>query len=138
MVQMGINRVRLTGGEPLVRRELWRLVEALKSIEGLDDIAMTTNGILLDKHAADLKRAGLDRLNISLDTLDRQQFEKLTRRDELGRALDGIAAAKEAGFENTRINAVAIAGMTESEVIPLATFCRDNDSGIAIHRIHAA
>ncbi len=126
MVEMGINRVRLTGGEPLVRRELWRLIESLKSIDGLDDIAMTTNGILLEKHAAELKRAGLDRLNISLDTLNRDQFKKLTRRDELDRALAGIAAAKESGFQNTRINAVAIAGMTEEEVVPLAKFCRDH------------
>ncbi|QEG21880.1 GTP 3',8-cyclase MoaA [Mariniblastus fucicola] len=127
MVQMGINRVRLTGGEPLVRRELWRLVESLKSIDGLDDIAMTTNGILLEKHAADLKRAGLDRLNISLDTLDREQFKSLTRRDELDRALAGIAAAKDAGFENTRINAVSMAGITEQEIVPLARFCRQHD-----------
>jgi cyclic pyranopterin phosphate synthase len=126
MVEMGINRVRLTGGEPLVRRELWKLIESLKSINGLDDIAMTTNGILLEKHAADLKRAGLDRLNISLDTLDREQFKNLTRRDELDRALAGIAAAKDVGFENTRINAVAIAGMTEEEVVPLAKFCREH------------
>ena len=126
MVEMGINRVRLTGGEPLVRRELWRLIEALKSIDGLDDIAMTTNGILLEKHAADLKRAGLDRLNISLDTVDREQFKQLTRRDELDRALAGIAAAKDVGFENTRINAVSIAGITEQEVVPLAKFCREN------------
>ena len=125
-VEMGINRVRLTGGEPLVRRELWRLIEALKSIDGLDDIAMTTNGILLEKHAADLKRAGLDRLNISLDTVDREQFKQLTRRDELDRALAGIAAEKDAGFENTRINAVSIAGITEQEVVPLAKFCREN------------
>ena len=127
MVQMGINRVRITGGEPLVRRELWRLVQSLKAIDGLDDIAMTTNGILLDKHAEKLKEAGLDRLNISLDTLDRRQFERLTRRDELDRALNGIAAAKKAGFRKTRINAVAIAGMTEAEVVPLASFCREQD-----------
>ena len=127
MVEMGINRVRLTGGEPLVRRELWRLIESLKSIDGLDDIAMTTNGILLEKHAAELKRAGLDRLNISLDTLNRDQFKKLTRRDELDRALAGIAAAKESGFQNTRINAVSMAGITEPEIVPLAKFCRKND-----------
>jgi cyclic pyranopterin phosphate synthase len=126
MVEMGINRVRLTGGEPLVRRELWRLIESLKSIDGLDDIAMTTNGILLEKHATGLKRAGLDRLNISLDTVDREQFKRLTRRDDLVRALAGIAAAKDAGFENTRINAVSIAGITEQEVVPLAKFCREN------------
>ena len=125
-VEMGINRVRLTGGEPLVRRELWRLIGALKKIDGLNDIGMTTNGILLEKHAADLKRAGLDRLNISLDTLDREQFRKLTRRDELDRALAGIAAARDAGFENTRINAVSMAGITEQEVVPLAKFCREN------------
>lgn len=125
MVEMGINRVRLTGGEPLVRRQLWRLIESLKSIDGLDDIAMTTNGILLEKHAADLKRAGLDRLNISLDTVDPERFKRLTRRDDLDKALAGIAAAKEVGFENTRINAVSIAGITEQEVVPLARFCRE-------------
>jgi len=127
MVEMGIDRVRLTGGEPLVRRELWRLIETLKAIDGLNDIAMTTNGILLEQHAADLKRAGLDRLNISLDTLDRERFKKLTRRDVLDRALAGIAAAKDAGFESTRINAVSIAGLTETDTVPLAKFCREQD-----------
>jgi cyclic pyranopterin phosphate synthase len=125
MVQLGINRVRLTGGEPLVRRELWKLIESLKAIDGLDDLAMTTNGILLEQHAANLKQAGLDRLNISLDTLDREKFKRLTRRDDLDRALTGIAAAKDAGFENTRINAVSIAGLTEEDIVPLATFCRE-------------
>lgn len=127
MVGLGINRVRLTGGEPLVRRELSRLVQSLKSISGLQDLAMTTNGILLDKHAADLKRAGLDRLNISLDTLDADRFEQLTRRDDLDRALAGIAAAQKAGFEGIRINAVSMAGLTEEDIIPMALFCRQNN-----------
>lgn len=124
MVQLGIDRVRLTGGEPLVRRELWRLVGLLKSIDGLDDLAITTNGILLEQHAAKLKDAGLDRLNISLDTVDRERFKELTRRDELDRALAGIAAAQRVGFTKIRINAVSIAGMTESDILPLARFCR--------------
>ena len=125
MVKLGITRVRLTGGEPLVRRELWRLVQSLKSIDGLDDLAMTTNGILLAKQAAVLKDAGLDRLNISLDTLDPARFRQLTRRDDLDRALAGIAAAQAAGFENIRINAVSIAGLTETDIVPMARFCRE-------------
>ena len=125
LVEMGISRVRLTGGEPLVRRDLWRLVESLKAIDGLDDLAMTTNGILLEQHASQLKKAGLDRLNISLDTLDRERFKHLTRRDDLDRALAGINAAKEAGFEKTRINAVSIAGLTEEDIVPLTKFCRE-------------
>ena len=126
LVEMGVNRVRLTGGEPLVRRELWRLIAALKSIKGLADIAMTTNGILLARHARQLKDAGLDRLNISLDTLDRDRFKQLTRRDDLHNALAGIEAAQDVGFEKTRINAVSIAGITEKEIVPLADFCRSN------------
>lgn len=127
MVDMGIDRVRLTGGEPLVRKGLEKLVAMLRSIDGLKDIAMTTNGILLEKMAQPLKDAGLDRLNISLDTLDQQMFKKLTRRDELQRVLNGIAAAKDAGFENLRMNAVSIAGVTESEILPLAKFAREHD-----------
>lgn len=127
LVEMGIDRVRLTGGEPLVRKGLEKLVTMLRSIDGLSDIALTTNGILLEKMAVPLKDAGLDRLNISLDTLDQQLFKSLTRRDELQRVLDGIAAAQDAGFENIRLNAVSIAGVTESEILPLAKFARDRN-----------
>jgi cyclic pyranopterin phosphate synthase len=123
--QMGVHRLRLTGGEPLVRAGLPRLVEMLVQLPGINDIALTTNGILLDEQAADLKHAGLQRLNISLDTLREETFQKISRRDGLDRVLAGIAAAQAAGFENIRLNAIAIHGLTEDEIVPLARFARD-------------
>ena len=122
--RLGIREVRLTGGEPLVRRGVCRLVEMLASVPGIDDLAMTTNGILLPKYAEALKAAGLSRLNISLDTLDPRKFRQIARRDELPRVLDGIAAAERAGFRKTKLNALAIRGYTEDEVVPLAQFAR--------------
>ncbi|MEM7455611.1 MAG: GTP 3',8-cyclase MoaA [Planctomycetota bacterium] len=121
----GVDRLRLTGGEPLVRKGLSVLIAKLKSIAGIEDIALTTNGILLRDQALELKKAGLDRLNISLDTLDRERFKEVSRRDELPRVLDGIDAAVEAGFEKIRLNTVSVAGVTEDEIIPLARFARD-------------
>jgi cyclic pyranopterin phosphate synthase len=126
VAQMGVHRLRLTGGEPLVRADLPRLVEQLAAISGIDDVALTTNGILLTEHAADLRRAGLGRLNISLDTLREDVFQKISRRTGLDRVLAGIAAAQDAGFKNIRLNAVAIQGLTEDEIIPLARFARDH------------
>jgi cyclic pyranopterin phosphate synthase len=123
--QMGVRRLRLTGGEPLVRAELPRLVEMLASLPGIDDLALTTNGILLTEQAAALRRAGLERLNISLDTLREDVFQQISRREGLDRVLAGIAAAQDAGFERIRLNAVAIHGSTEDEIVPLARFARD-------------
>jgi len=123
----GVNRLRLTGGEPLVRSQLPTLVEMLAAIDGIEDIAMTTNGILLAKHAQDLHNAGLDRLNISLDTINPITFERIARRKGLEQVFEGISAARDAGFARIRINAVAITGIAETEAIPLARFCRDND-----------
>jgi GTP 3',8-cyclase len=125
VAQMGVHRLRLTGGEPLVRAELPRLVRMLAGIPGIDDLALTTNGILLDEQAAELRAAGLQRLNISLDTLSEETFQKISRREGLDRVLAGIAAAQHAGFTNIRINAIAIQGLTETEIIPLARFTRD-------------
>ncbi len=122
---MGIDKLRLTGGEPLVRADLPRLVERLATIPGIRDLALTTNGMLLDEQAAPLKAAGLQRLNISLDTLREEVFEQITRRQGLDRVLTGIAAAQDAGFEEIRLNAVAIRGLTEDEIFPLAEFARD-------------
>ena len=122
---MGVNRVRLTGGEPLVRSQLHKLVTMLRRIDGIEEIAMTTNGILLADQAALLREAGLDRLNISLDTIDAEKFEQITRRRGLEKVLAGIEAAQAAGFERIRINAVSIAGLTDQDVLPLAQFCRD-------------
>jgi cyclic pyranopterin phosphate synthase len=123
-VSLGIKELRLTGGEPLVRSELPKLVERVAAIEGLEDLALTTNGILLIEQAAPLKTAGLQRLNVSLDALSEATFQKISRRAGLQRVLDGIFAAREAGFENIRLNAVAIRGLTEQEIVPLAEFAR--------------
>jgi cyclic pyranopterin phosphate synthase len=125
--QLGIRKLRLTGGEPLVRADMPKLVQRLAAIPGIDDIAMTTNGILLAEQAAALKAAGLKRLNISLDALSEETFRRIARRDGLDRVLAGIAAAKAAGFTGIRLNAVAIRGITEPEIVPLTQFARDQD-----------
>jgi cyclic pyranopterin phosphate synthase len=124
---LGIDKIRLTGGEPLMRRDLPRLVQMLVGTEGIRDVGMTTNGILLAGHAQELYDAGLRRINISLDTLDPQRFRQLTRRDGLPKVLDGIQAAKRTGFHPIKINAVSIRGITEGEVVPLAQLARAHD-----------
>jgi cyclic pyranopterin phosphate synthase len=124
VAKLGVNKVRLTGGEPLVRADLHKLVAQLTRIDGIDDIALTTNGILLADQAQALKDAGLKRLNISLDTLSEATFEKISRRTGLNRVLEGIAAAQRVGFEKIRLNAVAIRGITEEDVVPLGEFAR--------------
>ena len=121
---VGIERIRLTGGEPLARRGLSDLVRMLKEIDGIKEIAATTNGLLLADQVAGLREAGLDRLNVSLDTLDADKFQQITRRNGLDQVIAGIEAAQDAGFNNIRVNAVAIAGLTESDIIPLAKFAR--------------
>ncbi len=127
VAQMGVNKVRLTGGEPLVRSGLPELVKKLVSIPGIHDVALTTNGILLADMARPLKVAGLHRLNISLDTLREETFRRIARREGLQRVLEGIFAAKAVGFDKIRLNAVAIAGITEEEVVPLGQFARQHD-----------
>src|SRR5919198_2353306 len=121
---LGIDKVRLTGGEPLMRRDLPRLVRMLCAVEGIRDVGLTTNGILLADQARALYDAGLRRINVSLDTLDPGRFRQLTRRDGLEKVLAGILAAKRAGFEPVKVNAVSIRGVTEHEVVPLARFAR--------------
>jgi GTP 3',8-cyclase len=123
---LGVNQVRLTGGEPLVRRDLARLVERLARMPGVDDLALTTNGILLGEQAGGLRAAGLHRLNISLDALSEQVFERISRRRGLNQVLDGIFAAIRAGLQRIRLNAVSIRGLTESEIVPLARFARQH------------
>jgi len=123
--QMGVRRLRLTGGEPLVRADLPRLVEQLAALPEVEDLALTTNGILLAEQAVALREAGLERLNISLDTLSEATFEKISRRPGLDRVLAGIAAAQDAGFQNIRLNAIAIRSLTEEEIVPLARFARE-------------
>jgi cyclic pyranopterin phosphate synthase len=123
---LGIDKVRLTGGEPLMRRDLPRLVRLLADIPGIRDVGLTTNGVLLADQAQALYDAGLRRINISLDTLSPQRFRELARRDGLERVLEGIHAAKRAGFGPIKINAVSIRGVTEYEVVPLARFAREH------------
>lgn len=123
---LGIDKVRLTGGEPLLRRDLHVLVRMLVEIPGIKDVGLTTNGMLLVDQAARLFDAGLRRINISLDTLDAGRFRELTRREGLAETLAGIMAAKQAGFEPIKINAVAMRGVTEHEVVPLGRFAREH------------
>jgi cyclic pyranopterin phosphate synthase len=124
---LGIRKLRLTGGEPLVRKDVARLVAMLVAVPGIQEVAMTTNGILLAEHAPALKAAGLHRLNISLDAISPERFRQATRRDELPRVLEGIAAARRAGFDRIKLNTVAIRGLTEEEIVPLARFARQHD-----------
>jgi cyclic pyranopterin phosphate synthase len=123
---LGVNKLRLTGGEPLVRHGVPELVRQLRKIPGIRDIALTTNAMLLTDQAAALREAGLDRLNISLDTLDAEKFAEITRRDALQQVLDGIFAAQDAGFTNIKLNAVAIRDLTETDIVPLAEFARQH------------
>jgi GTP 3',8-cyclase len=123
--QTGVRRLRLTGGEPLVRADLPRLVKMLAKVPGIEDLALTTNGILLAEQAAGLRSAGLERINISLDTLNEATFQKISRREGLDRVLAGIAAAQRVGFRQIRLNAIAIQGLTEAEIVPLARFARE-------------
>jgi cyclic pyranopterin phosphate synthase len=127
VVPLGVRKLRLTGGEPLVRAELHLLVRLLARIPGIDDLALTTNGILLANQAEALRAAGLRRINISLDAMHEEAFQKIARRPGLDRVLAGIAAAQRVGFEQVRLNAVAIRGMTEGELTPLVAFARDHD-----------
>jgi cyclic pyranopterin phosphate synthase len=124
-VSLGITKLRITGGEPLVRRDLARLIEKLNAIEGVRDTALTTNAVLLAQQARDLHAAGLRRLNIHLDTLDRERFRQITRRDDLPRVLAGIDAAVAAGFEQIKINIVAVKNLIEPDLVPMALFCRE-------------
>lgn len=133
-VALGIDKIRLTGGEPLVRLGIVDLVKKIKSHPGIKDLSMTTNGLLLAKHAKDLKEAGLDRVNISLDTLDPHKFEKMTRGGKLSDVLDGIEAAKRVGLTPIKINAVLIGGFNDDEIEDLVALTKD-DSGIDVRFI---
>ena len=128
--QVGIDRVRLTGGEPLVRRDLHLLVSRLAAIPGILDIGLTTNAVLLDEQAQQLKDAGLQRLNISLDALDPEVFKRVTRRDSYDKVIEGIAAARAAGFSPIKLNAVSVKGMTEDQIIPFAQLARETDTEV--------
>lgn len=122
---LGVYQVRLTGGEPLVRKDLAVLVQKVASIRGVTDLALTTNAVLLEEQAEALREAGLRRINISLDALDPEVFEQLTRRDQYDRVIAGIEAARRVGFDPIKINVVSLRGVTESQVVPFGQFARD-------------
>ena len=131
-VSQGVTKLRLTGGEPLVRRDLPVLVRKLAAIPGVRDLALTTNGVLLTRDAEALYDAGLRRLNVHLDTLDRERFLRITRRDDLDKVLEGIELCRRLGFR-LKINAVAVKNLVEADVVPLALYGRER--GIEIRYI---
>lgn len=119
-VALGIEKIRVTGGEPLVRFGVIDFLARVAHIDGLRELVLTTNGVLLRQMAQDLRRAGVQRLNISLDSLKPEMFAKITRGGDLSRVLDGIAAAEEAGFPPVKINAVVMRGVNDAEVLDFA------------------
>ncbi|MFN9085345.1 MAG: GTP 3',8-cyclase MoaA [Acidobacteriota bacterium] len=132
-VSLGVRKLRITGGEPLVRKDLPVLIEKLTAIPGVEDIALTTNAVLLADQAEDLYRAGLRRLNVHLDTLNRARFAHITRRDDLPKVLAGLDKAQSLGFGPIKINAVAVKNLVEPDIVPLAQFGRER--GIEIRYI---
>jgi cyclic pyranopterin phosphate synthase len=125
-VEMGITKIRLTGGEPLVRKNLEILVARLRKIQGLQTLAMTTNATLLAEKAGLLRQAGLDDLNISLDSFKRERFLEVTRRDDLAKVLAGIDQAFKANFRSLKLNVVVMAGFNDDEVMDFADFANNN------------
>lgn len=130
-VDLGISKIRLTGGEPLVRSNLLWLVKKLAPLPGLSELTLTTNGARLRQFAGPLKAAGLQRINISLDSLHEARFHELTRTGRLHDVLDGIAAAQEAGFERIKLNSVILRGRNDDEILDLVRFARREKLDIA-------
>jgi cyclic pyranopterin phosphate synthase len=124
-VRLGITKVRVTGGEPLVRKDLPVLIRKLAAVPGIQDLALTTNAVLLSEMAEPLYEAGLRRINIHLDTLDRERFRRITRRDDLERVLAGIESCLRLGYSPIKLNAVAVKGLTEPDIVPIAHYCRE-------------
>ena len=124
-VRAGVEKLRLTGGEPLVRTNVERLVAELAPIEGLKELCLTTNGSLLAEKAAALKAAGLMRINVSIDTLDAEKFRRMTKRGDLDKVLEGLFAAKKAGLAPIKINAVVERGVNEGDILDLVAFARE-------------
>ena len=123
---LGVHRVRITGGEPLLRRDLPKLIARLHRLRGIDDISLSTNATQLDRHAIDLKAAGLSRINVSLDSLRRDRVERITGRDCYDRILCGLTAGKRAGLAPVKINMVVMRGVNDDEIDEMAVFCMSN------------
>ena len=136
---MGVCDIRLTGGEPLVRRDFPRLAALLAGVDGVADLSVTTNGFLLERDAEALVKAGINRFNVSVDSLQRDRFFEMTRRDALPRVLRGLEVlAQFPDAHPIKINAVGMRDFTETEILPFAVFARDAPLRGALHRVHAA
>jgi cyclic pyranopterin phosphate synthase len=125
-VSLGVEKIRLTGGEPLVRQNLDQLVGKISVIPGLEDLCLTTNGSLLAQQIQALTAAGLKRVNVSIDTLDVEKFKRMTKRGDLAKVLEGIFAAKNHGLQPIKLNAVVERGVNDDDIIPLVEFCREH------------
>jgi len=123
-VELGINKIRLTGGEPLIRQDITKLIRQLSRIEGLKDLSLTTNAFMLKDLSEELYAAGLKRINVSLDSLNPHKFARLTRRNGLNRVLEGLDAAEKCGFSPIKVNVVAIRGFSEDEILDFAEMAR--------------
>ena len=117
---LGVKKLRITGGEPLVKRNILSICEKAAAVEGISEVCITTNGTMLSQYAQPLKEAGVKRINLSLDTLDPEKYTRITRRGSLADAMAGLHAALDAGFEKIKINAVLIGGFNDDEILPLA------------------
>ncbi len=124
---LGVTRIRLTGGEPLLRQDLDQLIRMLADLPGVDDLALTTNGVLLADQAQALRDAGLHRVTVSLDTLQAERYQALSRVDGLTKTLAGIRAAQEAGFRRIKLDMVVLAGTNEDEILDMLAFAAEND-----------
>ena len=121
---LGVRKLRITGGEPLVKRNILSICRNAAAVEGIEEVCITTNGTLLPQYAGALKEAGVKRINLSLDTLDARKFTHITRMGTLSQAMDGLHAALDAGFEKIKINAVLIGGFNDDEIVPMAELTR--------------
>jgi cyclic pyranopterin phosphate synthase len=126
-VKAGIKNVRITGGEPLIKKDLVELVKMLKSIDGLKELSMTTNGVNLNSYAEALKDAGLDRINISLDTLKRERFRQITGSDNLAEVLKGIDKVSKLGFAPVKLNMIPMQGINDDEILDFVNFSKENN-----------
>jgi len=126
-VRKGVDKIRITGGEPLVRKGIVDLVKMIGEIDGIKDFSMTTNAILLSKYADDLAKVGLHRVNISLDTLDPEKFKRVTRGGDIQKVFEGIEAAKKAGLNPIKVNCVIKNSKQEPDAVEVAKYCEDND-----------
>ncbi len=138
-IKSGINKIRITGGEPLIRKGIVSLVSNLWGIEGVKDLAMTTNGVLLHDFALMLKEAGLQRINISLDTVNPKTYKKITRGGEISKVLKGIETAKKVGLEPIKVNCVVMNSSQEKDAVEVKEFCKQNDLMVRfIHQMNLA